>query len=119
MEKLLVNDAELCESKLVLALNDTLNVISGKWKLPIMASLLSGKKRFSEIERNIPTINPRMLSKELKELEINGIVARKVNDSKPVTVDYELTSSGYAIRPVLEVMINWGMEHRASIMGKK
>ena len=65
-----------CSSSFVLAVNDTLNVITGKWKLPIIGSLIYGKKRFRELEREIPRITPRMLSKELKELEINGIVIR-------------------------------------------
>ena len=58
-----------CPMNYVLAVNDTLNVINGKWKLPIIGSLLFEKKRFTEIQKNIGKITPRMLSKELKELE--------------------------------------------------
>ena len=65
--------SERCNATFMLALNDTLNVLSGKWKLHIMGALLDGKKRFTEIENSIPKINPRMLSKELKELEVNGM----------------------------------------------
>ena len=67
-----------CPTQYVLAINDTLNVISGKWKLPIIAALLHGKKRFKELQESVDKITPRMLSKELKELEINGIVLRVV-----------------------------------------
>lgn len=78
-----------------------------------------GKQRFSELEKNIPKINPRMLSKELRDLEANGIVKRKVNDSLPVSVEYELTPSGYAMRLMFDSMIDWGMQHRAwSMPGK-
>jgi len=111
--------SERCNATFMLALNDTLNVLSGKWKLHIMGALLDGKKRFTEIEHSIPKINPRMLSKELKELEVNGIVSRTVHNTIPVAVEYELTKSGYSIGDVLEVMVEWGLQHRKLIMGKK
>ena len=106
-----------CSATFVLAVNDTMNVISGKWKLPIMGSLLYGKKRFKELEREIPKITPRMLSKELKDLEVNGIVTRTVYDSIPVTVEYELTKSGESFKEVLEVMVEWGLQHRKRTIG--
>jgi len=104
-----------CPLQYVIHINDTLNVISGKWKLPIIGSVLFGKKRFTEIQRNIPKITPRMLSKELKELELNGMIIRKVYDSTPVTVEYELSKSGKLITGVLDKMIEWGIEHRMSV----
>jgi DNA-binding HxlR family transcriptional regulator len=107
-----------CSGTFVLAVNDTMNVISGKWKLPIIGTLLYGKKRFKEIEREIPKITPRMLSKELKDLELNGIVTRTVYDTTPVTIEYELTESGYLLQKVLEVMVDWGLQHRKRTIGK-
>jgi DNA-binding HxlR family transcriptional regulator len=107
-----------CSSEFVLALNDTLNVLRGKWKMPIIASLLYGKKRFKELEREIPHITPRMLSKELKELELNGILKRTVFDTIPVTVEYELTKSGKSLNDVLDPMIKWGLEHRKNSIHK-
>jgi DNA-binding HxlR family transcriptional regulator len=101
-----------CPTHFVLAINDTLNVLVGKWKLPIIGTLLFGKKRFREMEREIAKITPRMLSKELKDLEINGIVKRTVRDTIPVTVEYELTESGLLLRDVLDSMIEWGLKHR-------
>jgi DNA-binding HxlR family transcriptional regulator len=101
-----------CPTQFVLAINDTLNVLVGKWKLPIIGSLLFGKKRFREMEREIARITPRMLSKELKDLEMNGIVKRTVHDTIPVTVEYELTASGKTLSNVLDSMIDWGMQHR-------
>lgn len=103
-----------CSRQFVLAINDTLNVMSGKWKLPIIGSLLYGKKRFKELEREIPKITPRMLSKELKDLEMNGIIKRTVFDTTPVTVEYELTPSGISFQSVLDSMLEWGLEHRKS-----
>ncbi|HEY8938184.1 MAG TPA: helix-turn-helix domain-containing protein [Cyclobacteriaceae bacterium] len=108
-----------CPESFVLAVNDTLNVVSGKWKLPIISSLAFGKKRFKALEREIPKITPRMLSKELKDLEMNGIVKRTVHATIPVTVEYELTKSGESFKKVLNVMLEWGLLHRKNVMGKK
>lgn len=107
-----------CSGTFVLAVNDTMNVINGKWKLPIIGSLLYGKKRFREMEREIPKITPRMLSKELKDLEVNGIITRTVYTSIPVTVEYELTKSGELFKKVLNVMVEWGLQHRKRNIGK-
>jgi len=113
-----LKEIKACPIEYVLNINDTLNVISGKWKLPIIGSVLFGKKRFTEIQRNIPKITPRMLSKELKELEINGVLVRTVYDSIPVSVEYELSPSGKLITEVLDKMIEWGVEHRKSVLKK-
>jgi DNA-binding HxlR family transcriptional regulator len=107
-----------CSGSFVLAVNDTMNVIHGKWKLPIIGSLLYGKKRFKELEREIPKITPRMLSKELKDLEANGIILRTVYCTIPVTVEYELTKSGESFKRVLDVMVDWGLQHRKRTLGK-
>lgn len=113
--KINFEEATSCPIQFVLAINDTLNVISGKWKLPIIATMSFGKQRFTEIQRNIPKITPRMLSKELKELELNGIVKRTVYDSIPVAVEYELTESARQLSDVMNSMISWGINHRKGI----
>lgn len=110
------HNVHLCSGEFVLAVREAMNAISGKWKLPIIGSLCYGKKRFKELERDIPKITPRMLSKELKELELNSIVKRTVHDTTPVTVEYELTPSGKKIKNVLDSMVKWGLEHRESVM---
>lgn len=101
-----------CPVSYVLAVQDTLNAFQGKWKMPIIGTLLFGKKRFKEIEREIRKITPRMLSQELKDLEVSGIVTRTVFNTMPVTVEYELTESGKQLYGVLEAMIDWGLQHR-------
>ncbi|MFA9191323.1 helix-turn-helix domain-containing protein [Flavobacterium sp. FZUC8N2.13] len=111
-------EAKACPIQFVLAVNDTLNVISGKWKLPIIGSLLFEKRRFTDIQRNIPKITPRMLSKELKDLEVNGMVKRTVYDTTPITVEYELSESGKLLSDVLDKMLEWGMQHREATIGK-
>jgi len=108
-----------CPREYVLAINDAMNAFTGKWKLAIIGALISGKQRFSALEKTIPKINPRMLSKELRDLEANGILKRRVNDSLPVAVECELTPSGYAMRPMFEAMIDWGIKHRAWCMPEK
>jgi DNA-binding HxlR family transcriptional regulator len=114
-----LDQVKRCSSTYVLAVNDTLNVITGKWKLPIVGSLLYGKKRFRELEREIPKITPRMLSKELKDLEGNGIVKRTVHSTIPVVVEYELTRSGNTFKDVLDVMVEWGLQHRKQTFEKR
>jgi DNA-binding HxlR family transcriptional regulator len=116
MTKSRMKDIKACPIQYVLAVNDTLNVISGKWKLPIIGSIMFDKKRFTEIQRNIPKITPRMLSKELKELEMNGIIIRTVYDTIPVSVEYELSASGKSISEVLDTMIDWGLRHRKLVI---
>lgn len=119
MEKIIsFKEAKSCPIQFVLAVNDTLNVLTGKWKLPIIGSLLFQKKRFTEIQRNIQGISPRMLSKELKELELNGIIRRTVYDSSPVIVEYELTRSAEKLGDVLDKMLEWGIQHRKATVGK-
>lgn len=107
-----------CPIRFVLAVNDTLNVISGKWKMPIIASLLHGKKRFKELQDSLDKITPRMLSKELKELELNGVVKRMVFDTKPVLINYDLTVSGKSLTEVIDPMVKWGLKHRDIIIRK-
>jgi DNA-binding HxlR family transcriptional regulator len=108
-----------CPESFMLAVNDTINVLTGKWKLPIMAALIFGKKRFTELQREIPRITPRMLSKELRELELNGMITRTVYDSVPVIVEYEFTASGKAFKKVLDAMVEWGLDHRKSVLKPK
>jgi DNA-binding HxlR family transcriptional regulator len=110
-------DYNKCPITFVLALNDTMNVLNGKWKLPVIGALMFGKKRFKELEREIPGITPRMLSKELKDLEVNGIITRTVFNTIPVTVEYALTPSGEQFKTVLDSMIEWGIGHREKVLG--
>ena len=100
------------------ALRDTMNAISGKWKLAIIGTMLYGKTRFTDIERNIPNITPRMLSKELRELELNGVVKRTVIDDIPVVIRYELTESGKQLQPLIVEMMKWGQRHRSAMLSE-
>lgn len=98
-----------------LAIQDTLDVVGGKWKLVLLTVLRDGKKRFRELSREVG-ISPRILSKELQEMQMNGLVSRKVCDSKPVTVEYALTAYSETLSEVLDAMHKWGEAHRRKIM---
>ena len=104
-------------SQFIVPIRDTLDILSGKWKLPIIGALVTGKMRFKEMERQIPKITARMLSKELKELEMNQLVKRTVYDTTPVTVEYELTTYGNSLQDVLIALRDWGVKHRSRIIG--
>ena len=91
---------------------NTLAVINGKWKLPILMSVYAGKNRFKEIQRNIPNITTRVLSKELKDLEAHKLIIRNVHDSYPVSIEYKLTTHSHTLTPLVDEMIKWGKQHR-------
>ncbi len=114
----MVNKKRL-QSKDMLALWDAMDILNGKWKIAIMCSLNENKKRFKELQRDIGRVTGKMLSKELKELEMNELVSRHVMDTKPVTVEYELTSYGETLEKVIQELVNWGMKHRKRILRKK
>jgi DNA-binding HxlR family transcriptional regulator len=97
---------------------DTLYVISGKWKLPILMSMYDGTSRFRDLQRSVPVITTRVLSKELKELEANKLITRTVYDTLPVSVTYTLTPYSHTLKPVVDEMIAWGKNHRKKIAGK-
>lgn len=93
------------------ALQEILGVIGGKWSMSIIYALFKGKKRFSELERMIPKINTRMLVKELKNMEANGIVIRNVFATVPPTVEYTLTTKGQKLEPIIDELYKWGLEY--------
>jgi DNA-binding HxlR family transcriptional regulator len=100
----------------VQALQDTIYVIGGKWKLPIINSLCNGNTRFRDIERSIPGITTRMLSRELKEMEANHLVRRTVTPTMPVTVEYTVTDYCRSFGDIILEMIKWGKQHREKVM---
>lgn len=93
------------------ALQEILGVIGGKWSMSIIYALFTGKKRFSELERLIPNISTRMLVKELKNMEVNGIVVREVFATVPPTVEYTLTVKGEKLEPIINELHKWGVEY--------
>lgn len=95
----------------VCTLKDVLDVIGGKWAMPIIYNLSKGTMRFKEIENTIEGINTRMLVKELKNLEANGIVTREVFASVPPKVEYTLTKKGDELLPSIKSLHRWGLDY--------
>ncbi len=89
----------------------TLRVIGGKWKLVILWHLWHDTKRFSELKREITGITQRMLTQQLRELERDGVVSRKVYAQVPPRVEYGTTDFGRTLEPILRLMCKWGEEH--------
>ncbi len=92
------------------SLKDVLDIIGGKWAMPIIYILSKGKMRFKELERSIEGINTRMLVKELKNMESNGILTREIFATVPPTVEYTLTDKGKKLLPSIESLYKWGQE---------
>ncbi len=101
------------------AVKDALYVLNGKWKLPLIVALSNGPQRFKEIQRSLDGITARVLSKELRELELNLFVERKVFNTVPVTVSYELTGYSQSLDPIIEALRNWGMQHKKQIVKER
>ncbi|MDV3778008.1 MarR family transcriptional regulator [Elizabethkingia anophelis] len=92
-------------------LKDVLDIVGGKWSIPIIYVLFEGTKRFKELERNIPNINTRMLVKELKKLEAANVISRKAYPTVPSTVEYSLTVKGKKLQPIILELYKWGEEY--------
>ncbi|WP_298704861.1 helix-turn-helix domain-containing protein [uncultured Veillonella sp.] len=91
-----------------LAIDATLEILSGKWKLLILCHLGDGTLRTGELKRRMPGISQRMLTLQLRDLEKAGIISRKVYKEVPPRVEYSLTERGLSLRHILEDMSDWG-----------
>jgi DNA-binding HxlR family transcriptional regulator len=100
----------------LLPVHDIVQLLAGKWKIEIICSLTFSKRHFMELQRDIIGISQKMLSKELQDLEINGIISRTEFATKPRTVVYELSEYGSTLIPVLHFMGDWGRKHRQKII---
>lgn len=106
--------------KEMMAVQDSMHVLSGKWKIPIITSIcFYDTRRFSDFLNDVVGISNKMLSKELKELEINKLVKRTVLATQPITVKYELTEHGRTLKTIINNLTEWGIEHRKEIIGKE
>ena len=105
-----MTDKKIKISQNTCSLKDVLDIIGGKWAMPIIYHLSKGKMRFKELERTVEGINTRMLVKELKNMEVNGIVTREVFATVPATVEYTLTNKGEKLLPSIVSLHTWGQE---------
>jgi DNA-binding HxlR family transcriptional regulator len=83
-------------------------IIGGKWKGPILYYLLEGTKRFGELRRLLPDVTQRMLTMQLRELEENGVIERKVYAEVPPKVEYSMSATGMTLSPIIALMKEWG-----------
>ncbi|CAM4416713.1 transcriptional regulator, HxlR family [Pedobacter westerhofensis] len=100
------------------AVQDTLFVLGGKWKLPIILSIYEGNKRFNDIATSIPNITNRVLSKELKHLEENLLINRTIVSDYPIKIEYDVTDYCYSIGLVVKPMEEWGKNHRKKLVSR-
>ena len=107
----------MTEEQAIKYLQDTLFVVGGKWKLPILRAIHSGNYRFRDIQRGVPLITTRVLSKELKHLEENKLLIRTVYHS-PLAVEYKVCEYTLSLLPVIKEMILWGKNHGQKIREK-
>jgi len=101
------------------AVSDALYAIGGKWKLMIIIAMARGNNRFTELQRKVSGISARVLSSELKELELNGFIVKKVTSGYPVTIEYELLPYSHTLEELVGAMTRWGIQHRAKIKGER
>lgn len=111
------NEHTECRSAL-LPVKDTLDVIGGKWKILILISIWEGNKHFREIERSIPKLSTKVLSKELKDMEAHHLIVRSVINSFPVRTEYTPTEYSKTLQKLILELKDWGLSHRKKVFGK-
>ncbi|CAB9539362.1 Transcriptional regulator, HxlR family [uncultured Gammaproteobacteria bacterium] len=92
-----------------------LSLIGGKWKGIILYHLIDGKKRFGELKRFMPNITQRMLTKQLRELESDGLIHRKVYKVVPPKVEYSLTVQGESLKNIILLLEKWGKDYQKKL----
>lgn len=106
--------------KVKCAVGASIEVFGGKWKSIILYYLLNeGPIRFNELQRKVNGITQRMLTKQLKDLEQDGLIRRKAYPEVPPRVEYSLTTTGKTLEPILHLMRSWGEKHAQKILKKK
>lgn len=91
----------------------TLILLSDKWKVLILRDLIDGTKRFGELKKSIGSISQKVLTANLRSMEEDGLVSRKVYPEVPPRVEYTLTETGYSLKPVLDSMWSWGEKYKS------
>lgn len=93
----------------------TLQLIGDKWKVLIIRDLLTGTKRFNELMRSVTGITQKVLTSHLRAMEADGLVTRTVYPEVPPKVEYNLTETGFSLKPILDSMLNWGSEYKKKL----
>ncbi len=105
--------------KTIKPVRDALDVINGKWKLPIIISVGVGNERFTDIQESIPGLTPKVLAKELKELEQNQLIKRVVINDYPVKISYKLENYADTLSPIIYALKDWGLNHRMKLFNQE
>lgn len=105
-------------SQTILAIHDVMDLLNGKWKVSIIACLCYKKMRYSELLKEVKGISGRMLSRDLKELEMNQLITRTVLNTQPIAIEYEITEYGSTLKNLTATIAAWGLTHRNRIIGK-
>ena len=108
-------DLALQIKNLIAHVQDTLFVLGGKWRLPIIIAIKHGNHRFKDIKDFVPNITNRVLSAELKTLEANKLITRTVYDTSPIIVEYKITEYALTVKEVVNTMGEWGENHRKKL----
>ena len=108
-----------CHAEAVQQLYQALGALTGKWKGEILWQLGQGKHRFGTLQRSIPGITQHMLKTQLRDLEANGLVKRTVYPEIPLRVEYEITASAKALRPVFDELFRWSREYGLPLTERK
>ena len=98
---------------------DAIEVINGKWKLPIIISVMTGNERFTDIQESIPGITPKVLAKELKGLEQHQLIKRVVVEDYPIKILYKPQAYAHTLTPIIDALKGWGLNHRQKIFAKE
>lgn len=96
---------------------DVIDIIGGRWRGAILASLCDKEKRFNELKRDLVTITPTILTKELKFLEMNKLLTREVDAENSISVVYSITKHGKSLQPLIGQIVVWGQKHRKVVLG--
>ncbi len=95
-----------------------MDVLGGKWKISIVTCLCYNPRRYSELLKLVDGISGKVLSRELKDLEINKLISRTVKNTQPISVEYAITDYGNTFKELIQIMAEWGIKHRKKIIGK-
>lgn len=108
----ILNNTVSCKGR-ILAIKDAMEILSGKWKFHILGTIMQVNKiRFMDLLREVDGIGSKMLSKELYDMEMNHLISRTVLNTKPVTVEYEITEYGKTLEPIIDEIAKWGIAYR-------
>ena len=108
--------AHTCCLDTVKPVREALDVINGKWKLPIIISITTGNQRFTDIQDSIPGITPKVLAKELKDLEQHRLIKRTVIEGYPVKILYSAEPYSETLGPIIYALRDWGVKHREKLL---